>query len=93
MFNADKAFKARHGSADGCLKLRTYGRVVEIDDDYIETLSRLKANPQAVGVFGLSFYENTTDKLRVATFQGVTPSKENVASGKSGISRPLFLYV
>lgn len=92
-FKDDKAFKARDGKADACIVLRTDGRVVEIDGDYTETLSRLKANPTAVGVFGLSFYENNTDTLRVATFQGVTPSKETVANGKYRVSRPLFMYV
>jgi phosphate transport system substrate-binding protein len=93
VFKTDKAFKKRDGKADGCLKLRQDGRVTEIDGDYTETLARLAANPQGVGVFGLSFYENNTDKLRVATFQGVTPSASTVATGKYGISRPLFLYV
>lgn len=93
VFGADKKFKARDGKADACNALRQDGRAVEIDGDYTETLKRLEANPQAVGVFGLSFYENNTDKLQVATFQGVTPSKATVASGKYAISRPLFLYV
>lgn len=93
MYHDDKAFKARDGKTDGCLKLRTDGRVTEIDGDYTETLSRLQANPNGIGVFGLSFYENNTDKLQVASFQGVVPSKETVASGKYRISRPLFLYV
>ncbi len=93
VFKTDKAFKARDGKADACLNLRTDGKVVEIDGDYTETLSRMKSNPQAVGVFGLSFYENNTDTLRVATFQGVTPSKATVANGTYHISRPLFLYV
>lgn len=92
-FGDDKAFKARDGKADACIALRTDGRVVEIDGDYTETLSRLKANPIAVGVFGLSFYENNTDTLQVATFQGVTPSKETIANGKYRVSRPLFMYV
>jgi phosphate transport system substrate-binding protein len=92
-FGDDKAFKARDGKADACIALRTDGRVVEIDGDYTETLSRLKANPIAVGVFGLSFYENNTDTLQVATFQGVTPSKETIANGKYRVSRPLYMYV
>jgi phosphate transport system substrate-binding protein len=92
-FGDDKAFKARDGKDAACIALRTDGRVVEIDGDYTETLSRLKANPIAVGVFGLSFYENNTDTLQVATFQGVTPSKETIANGKYRVSRPLFMYV
>jgi phosphate transport system substrate-binding protein len=93
VFKTDKLFKARDGKADACTALRQDGRAVEIDGDYTETLQRLNANPEAVGVFGLSFYENNTDKLRVATFQGVTPTRETIASGEYRVSRPLFIYV
>ncbi len=77
----------------GCTTLRTDGVSVDIDGDYTETLSRLAANPEAVGVFGLSFYENNTDKLQVATMSGVTPSTESIASGEYPVSRPLYFYV
>lgn len=97
-FKADKVLSRRAlGDKDAtkaaCIALRTDGRVVEIDGDYTETLARLQTNKQGIGVFGLAFYENNTDKLRVADFKGVTPSRETVASGKYKISRPLFLYV
>ena len=78
---------------DACIALRTDGLSVDIDGDYTETLARLDANPESIGVFGLSFYENNTDKLRVATMGGVTPSTESVASGEYPVSRPLFFYV
>lgn len=67
--------------------------VVEIAGDYTETLARLQANPATVGVFGLSFYDQNKDKLKVATVAGVTPSLETVASGEYPVSRPLFFYV
>jgi len=86
--NGDKA-----KTTEGCITMRNDGRVVEIDGDYTETLARLAANKQGVGVFGLAFYENNKDKLRVATFKGVVPSRETVASGKYKVSRPLFMYV
>jgi phosphate transport system substrate-binding protein len=76
-----------------CLKLRTDGASVDIDGDYTETLSRLDANKNAIGVFGLSFYENNTDKLRVATMGGIVPSTESIASGEYPVSRPLYFYV
>lgn len=78
---------------DACISLRTDGLSIDIDGDYTETLARLDANPQAIGVFGLSFYENNTDKLQVATMGGVTPSTETVASGEYPVSRPLYFYV
>ncbi|MCU0911442.1 MAG: substrate-binding domain-containing protein [Rhodobacteraceae bacterium] len=76
-----------------CAKLRTDGRNVDIDGDYTETLARLDADKNAIGVFGLSFYQNNTDKLRVATMGGVVPSTESIASGEYPVSRPLYFYV
>ena len=76
-----------------CLNLRTDGVSVDIDGDYTETLARLDANPTAIGVFGLSFYQNNTDKLKVATMDGVVPSVESISSGEYPVSRPLFFYV
>ena len=80
-------------AGDACVALRTDGRSVDIDGDYTETLQRMDADPTALGVFGLSFYQNNTDKLRVATVDGVTPSIETVASGEYPVSRPLYFYV
>ena len=79
---------------DACMAVRTdNGRNVDIDGDYTETLQRLENDLNAIGVFGLSFYTNNTDKLRVATMNGVVPSAESVASGEYPVSRPLFFYV
>ncbi len=76
-----------------CHAVRTDGVAVDIDGDYTETLARLEANPTALGVFGLSFYQNNTDKLEVATISGVSPSVETISSGDYPVSRPLFFYV
>ena len=89
---ADDRAKSRAAVSE-CVKLRSDGRNVDIDGDYTETLARLDANKTAIGVFGLSFYQNNTDKLRVATMSGVTPSTESIASGEYPISRPLYFYV
>ncbi len=81
--NADKA----------CMELRTDGKSVDIDGDYTETLARLDADKNAVGVFGLSFYQNNTDKLRVSTMNGIVPSTESISTGEYPVSRPLYFYV
>ena len=67
--------------------------VVEIAGDYTETLARLQSNPDTVGVFGLSFYDQNRDTLKVATMSGVTPSLETIAAGEYPVSRPLYFYV
>ncbi|MCY0149755.1 substrate-binding domain-containing protein [Hoeflea sp. G2-23] len=91
---AEEAFKAAGDEkAKGCTALRTDGISVDIDGDYTETLARIDANKNAIGVFGLSFYENNTDKLQVATMSGINPSTETIASGEYPVSRPLYFYV
>jgi len=78
---------------DACLEVRTDGRSVDIDGDYTETLASIDANANGIGVFGLAFYENNTDKLKVATMSGVSPSTETIASGEYPVSRPLYFYI
>lgn len=86
--NNDKA-----AATKACAAIRKDGVAVDIDGDYPETLARIDANKNGIGVFGLSFYQNNTDKLQVATMAGVTPSVETIASGKYPVSRPLYFYV
>lgn len=76
-----------------CLDMRTDGKVIEISGDYTETLARLSAQPDALGVFGLSFYENNRDRLQVATVSGVVPTVDNIISGDYPVSRPLYFYM
>jgi len=78
---------------DKCMAIRTDGRSVDIDGDYTETLARIDANSNGIGVFGLAFYENNTDKLKVATMSGVAPSTETISTGTYPVSRPLFFYI
>lgn len=80
----------------GCKKecpLRQDGRIIEIAGDYTETLSKLNIDKNAVGVFGLSFYDSNRDKLQVATVNGVTPSAATIETGEYPISRPLYFYI
>jgi phosphate transport system substrate-binding protein len=76
-----------------CKAVRKDGMAIDIDGDYTETLARISSNKTGVGVFGLSFYENNADKLKVATVGDVVPSVETIASGEYPVSRPLFFYV
>jgi phosphate transport system substrate-binding protein len=78
---------------DACLAVRTDGRSVDIDGDYTETLASIEANSNGIGVFGLAFYENNTDTLKVATMSGIAPSTESIATGEYPVSRPLYFYI
>ncbi|MEI2685260.1 MAG: substrate-binding domain-containing protein [Cypionkella sp.] len=92
---AEELLKTLRGddAAKSCTTLRTDGRAVDIDGDYTETLARIASSPDGIGVFGLSFYENNTDKLQVATMSGVVPDTKTIASGEYPVSRPLYFYI
>ncbi|MCO4317620.1 substrate-binding domain-containing protein [Phyllobacterium sp. 21LDTY02-6] len=83
----------KKAAAAACIAVRKDGKAIDIDGDYAETLARIDANKTGVGVFGLAFYENNADKLKVATVDGIVPSTETISSGKYPVSRPLFFYV
>ncbi|MDQ2092784.1 substrate-binding domain-containing protein [Rhodalgimonas zhirmunskyi] len=83
----------KKAAGKSCNALRTDGVSVDIDGDYTETLARIDANKTAIGVFGLSFYQNNTDKLRVATMGGVVPTVDSIATGEYPVSRPLYFYI
>ncbi len=73
--------------------VRRDGVAIDIAGDYTETVARVQTNPEGVGVFGLSFYEENRDIIKVASVNGIDPSLETIASGEYPVSRPLFFYV
>lgn len=70
-----------------------YDKAIDIDGDYTETLARIGSNKNAIGVFGLSFYYNNTEKLKTATINGIEGTQDTIASGEYPVSRPLYFYV
>lgn len=73
--------------------LRKDGAYVEAGENDNVIVQKLEANKNAVGIFGYSFLEENTAKLRGLAIDGVEPSYDNIASGKYEGSRPLFIYV
>lgn len=68
----------------------------EDDNVLVEGVS---SNEGGLGYFGLAYYEENKEKLKVVPIEGsngkaVAPSKETVLDGSySPLSRPLFIYV
>jgi phosphate transport system substrate-binding protein len=56
-------------------------------------VQKLEGNPRAMGIFGFSFLDQNTDKVRGAAIDGVEPTFDTIADGTYPISRPLFFYV
>jgi phosphate transport system substrate-binding protein len=67
----------------------------EDDDVLVQGVSRTKG---ALGYFGLAYYENNQDKLKLVAIDNgsgpVKPSRETVLNGTyQPLARPLFIYV
>ncbi len=89
-----KALKASDRKAfDTAWKqLREDGAYVEAGENDNLIVQKLEANANSVGIFGFSFLEENTAKIKGATINGNAPTFENIADGKYTVSRPLFIY-
>lgn len=73
--------------------MREDGRFIEAGENDNLIIQKLEANPVAVGIFGFSFLDQNADKIQGATVDGISPTFENIASGKYGVSRSLYFYI
>ena len=73
--------------------MREDGRFIEAGENDNLIVQKLKANRNAVGIFGYSFLEQNSDSVKGSLVDGVAPTFENIASGTYPVSRPLFFYV
>ncbi len=56
-------------------------------------VSKLAANPNAVGIFGFSFLDQNADKIQGTPINNIAPTFEAIADGRYKISRSLYVYV
>ena len=73
--------------------VREDGAYVEAGENDNLIIQKLEANPNAFGVFGFSFLDQNTDKVKGAVVNGNAPEFDLIADGDYPISRSLFFYV
>jgi phosphate transport system substrate-binding protein len=73
--------------------LREDGAYVEAGENDNVIVQKLEANKNAFGVFGFSFLDENTAKLRGVPLDGVAPEFEQIANGKYKGARRMFVYV
>lgn len=74
-------------------EIRDDGAWVDAGENDNLIVSKLEANPNAIGVFGYSFLDQNADKLKGSTVGGVEPTFENIAAGDYPVSRSLYFYI
>ena len=76
-----------------CQTVREDGAYVEAGENDNLIVQKIQSNPNALGIFGFSFLDENTDKLKGMEIDGIAPTFETIASTKYPTSRPLFFYV
>ncbi len=76
-----------------CQTIREDGVYVEAGENDNLIVQKLEANTNALGIFGYSFLEQNSDKVKGSKIGGISPTFETIADGTYPVSRPLFIYV
>lgn len=88
----EKGCEAAGGACDS-IEMRDDGAWVDAGENDNLIVSKLEANPNALGVFGFSFLDQNADKLKGSTMGGVEPTFDNIASGDYPVSRSMYFYI
>ncbi|MDG1286878.1 MAG: PstS family phosphate ABC transporter substrate-binding protein [Rickettsiales bacterium] len=86
------AFPDKKARKKACHLLREDGAYIEAGENDNVIVQKLKANADALGIFGFSFLEENSSALQGSLVDNVSPSFDNISSGKYPVSRSLFVY-
>lgn len=73
--------------------LREDGRWIDAGENDNALIRTLANSPTTLGVFGFSFLDQNTDKVRGIAIGGVLPSQDTIRNGSYPVVRDLFLYL
>lgn len=73
--------------------LRTDGGWTNAGENDSQIVLSLIRNPQALGIVGFSFLEQSSDRIQAAPIDGVRPEFSSIESGDYTVSRALYLYM
>ena len=76
-----------------CHTIREDGAYIEAGENDNLIVGKLRANPDAIGVFGYSFLEENSDVIQGSIVEGSLPTFDNIAAKTYKVSRSLFFYV
>ncbi len=91
MATVKEADEERHDRI--CTEIRSDGVYVDQGEQDNLIVQKIEGNPNAVGVFGYSYLEENSSKVKGLPMNGVEPSYENISSGQYPGARAMYLYV
>ena len=76
-----------------CTEVREDGAYVDSGENDNLIVQKIAQNPKAIGVFGYSFLEENSDKLKGIPMSDVQPTYESISDFSYPGARPLYIYV
>lgn len=76
-----------------CTAVREDGAFIEAGENDNLIVQKLAANPNTLGVFGFSFLEENSGKLKGVAINGVAPTYQSVSTFQYPGARAMFIYV
>lgn len=81
------------GEKAACTSIREDGAFIEAGENDNLIVQKLAGNPNALGIFGFNFLDNSTDRLQDVSVNGVEASFETAVDGSYPLSRDLYVYI
>ena len=76
-----------------CKGVRSDGAFIEAGENDNLIVQKLEANPNTLGVFGYSYLEENTNRLKGLSINGVAPTNATVSTFKYPGARAMFIYI
>ncbi len=78
---------------DICSRIREDGIYVQGGENDNLIVQKIAANPNLLGVFGFSYLEANSDRIKDVPLNGVAATYDNISTFRYPASRALYLYV
>ncbi|MBA3669446.1 MAG: substrate-binding domain-containing protein [Sphingomonas sp.] len=76
-----------------CTGVREDGAYIQTGENDNLIVQKIEANAGTVGIFGYSYLEENTDKLKGVSINGVAPSYASISTFQYPGARPLYIYI
>ncbi len=76
-----------------CGEVRSDGAFVTSGENDNLIVQKIEANPKTIGIFGYSYLEENSDKLKGLTMGGIVPTYASISNFSYPGARPLYIYV
>jgi len=76
-----------------CTAMREDGGYIEAGENDNLIVQKLEANAGTLGIFGYSYLEANSDRLKGLQINGVSPTYDTISTFKYPGARPLYIYI